>query len=91
MAKPFKKLRDLMYQMEVGQDDLCKLLLLSNGSISKRMMAKQPWTLDECYAVLEFLHQPPQRLPEFFPRNGQNEEEVKRPGRMTGGRRRVIA
>ena len=89
MAKPYKKLRDLLHEHEITQVDLAKLLLLSPGSVSNRLMAKQPWTLDECYIVLEHLNQPVSRLPELFPRGGINDAEVKRP-RFAGGRRRMV-
>lgn len=89
MAKPFKALRDLMHIEEVTQADLSKLLLLSHASVSSRMMAKQPWTLEECYAILEYLHQPAHRLHELFPRGGINDAEVKRAGRA-GYARRIV-
>lgn len=91
MAKPFKELRDALHIAEIRSVDLARELLLSTGSISNRLMAKQPWTLDECYKVLELLNRPPSDLPKLFPRNGQNDPEVKRPGHMSGRRRRVIA
>lgn len=91
MAKPFKALRDEMHIAEIRSVDLARELLLSTGSISNRLMAKQPWTLDECYKVLEMLNKPPSDLPRLFPKNGQNDPEVSRPGRISGRRRRVIA
>lgn len=89
MARPYKKLRDLMHIMEVNQADLCRVLLLSPASVSNRMMAKQPWTLEECYAILEYLQQPPHKLHEIFPRGGKNDPEVKTPGRLGFGRRTI--
>lgn len=78
MARPYAKLRGLLLEYDITQEHLARVLLLSKTSVSKRMMGHWPWQLDECYKILDMVHQPPEELHAVFPRDGINEPDVKR-------------
>lgn len=90
MAKPFQKLRLRMMEREVRNEDLARMLLTSQSAVSRRLNAKQDWSLEECYQVMEFLDLPASDMTKYFPRHGQNEAEVKRTVRLTRGQRRIV-
>lgn len=71
MSKPHAKLRGAMMANDIDSTHLANKLLRGSVYISQRMMGKQPWTLDECYQILDMLHIPYEMLPEYFPPKGR--------------------
>lgn len=78
MAKPFHKLRMRLMEFDYTQEDIARQTRLCLASVSARMMAKKPWSLDEMYILLDMIGEPPSRMHEYFPRNGQNEPGCRR-------------
>lgn len=78
MARPFKKVRDLMHEYEITVADLGREMGISSVTVSNRLNARHPWTLDEMYKFLELTDQPASRMHEIFPKDGINEPGVKR-------------
>lgn len=78
MARPFKKVRDLMHEYELTVADLSREMGISSVTVSNRLNARHPWTLDEMYKFLELTDQPASRMHEIFPKDGINEPGVKR-------------
>lgn len=66
--KPHEKLRRLMAASDIDQEYLCRKLMRGSNYISKRMMGRASWTLEECYQILDMLHVPDNQLHEMFPR-----------------------
>ncbi len=66
----FLKLRGKMKELDIDQAYLAKKIGLCEVSISLRMNRKREWTLTEIYAVMDLIHEPYERLSEFFPKDG---------------------
>lgn len=71
MTKPHKALRGALVAADIDEEYLARKLLRGVCYISQRMMGKKPWALDECYAILDLIGQPPEALPHYFPPNGK--------------------
>ncbi len=79
MARPYAKLRGLLREHEIRQEDLAVDLDLSPGSVSNRMNCKESWKVHEMWLIMNMLGLPAHKLHEIFPQNGQNETGVVRP------------
>ena len=75
MTKPFRNLRRMLAACDMDEAYLARRLLRSKRCISLRMMAKYPWTLDECYQIMDLLHIPHDQLSVYFPKDGIDAEE----------------
>jgi len=78
MARPFKKLRDMLHENEITQVDLARYLGLGTATVSNRLCNREEWRLEEMYMVMDMLHLPHTMLTELFPRKGINEAGVTR-------------
>lgn len=78
MARPFHKLRVRLTEFDYTQEDVARKTQLGVASVSARMNAHKPWNLDEMYAILDMIGEPPSRMHEYFPRGGQNEAGCQR-------------
>lgn len=70
MRKPHAKLRGALLAADMDERYLAGKLLRGTVYVSQRMMGKHPWTLDECYQILNMLHIPHDQLPVYFPPKG---------------------
>lgn len=78
MARPYKKVRNLMHEYDYTNATLAAELGISVVTISHRLNGHQPWTCDEMYKFMELTEQPFCLMHEIFPRDGINEPGVKR-------------
>ena len=76
MLPKFKKLRGRMYENQVTQEDIAKLLGRSEAYVSMRMTAKQPFDIDEVYKICEYLDVPECEIHIFFPRGGIEQKKA---------------
>lgn len=72
----YPKLRGLMMERGVDQDDLQRLLRRSPAYVSRRMCRKDDFTLSEAYTILSFLGVPAIELAVYFPE--ERETPIKR-------------
>lgn len=70
MARPHAKLRGALIAADIDGPYLARKLQRGSAYISKRMMGREPWTIAECYDILDLLHIPHNRLAEYFPPKG---------------------
>lgn len=54
---------------------LARRLLRSQRCISQRLMAQYPWTLDECYQIMDMMRIPHDQLHLYFPKDGIDTNE----------------
>ena len=78
MARPYAKLRGLMREYDYSQGELAEELGIGARTLSAKINALSPWTLDEAYRLLQMFQIPEASLHELFPKNGQNEKGVQR-------------
>ena len=76
--RPYHALRAELYGAGVTHAQLARRLRIGTTTLSRKLNAKSPWTLDECYQVLGLLGKPYEQIPQIFPRDGRNEESVYR-------------
>lgn len=69
--RKYRTLRARMAEMDVRGEDLARVLLLSEQSISHRMTGRTSWALDEAYKVLDYLSVPHEQLTAYFPAGGR--------------------
>ena len=68
--RKYRTLRARMAEMDVRGEDLARVLLLSEQSISHRMTGRTSWALDEAYKVLDYLSVPHGEIGRYFPAGG---------------------
>lgn len=73
--RPYQALRNELFINGISNPELARLLLVGSSTISRKLNGKSPWTLDECYRVLDLLGKPHSALPDLFPEKGRNTEE----------------
>lgn len=73
MARPYARLRGLMMSHDETQIDVARVLKLGVTSVSHRMTGREPWKIDEMYALMDRYHQPHDELHLVFPPGGRNE------------------
>lgn len=73
MARPYAVLRGLMAANEDTQVDVARELKLGVCSVSHRMMGREPWRVDEMYALMDRYHRPHSEMHIIFPPGGRNE------------------
>ena len=78
MAKPYKTLRDYLKQAEITSEILAQELGIGVDTVSRKLCDHSPWTSDQMWQIMEILCIPDNKLHEVFPRNGQNNKEVRR-------------
>jgi hypothetical protein len=73
----FRKLKGLMFEMDIDQAYLCKHLGKSHTYVTPRMMGRMPWSMDDAYTICDLLEIPYDQMPIYFPRGGKIIGEVK--------------
>lgn len=73
--RPYQALRNELFINGISNPALARSLLVGPATISRKLNGKSPWTLDECYRVLDLLGKPHSALPDLFPEKGRNTEE----------------
>ena len=58
--RPYHALRAALYGGGVTHDQLARRLRIGTATVSRKLNARSPWTLTECYQVMD-------RLPEREP------------------------
>ena len=72
-GKRFKRLRAELSAIDIDAEYLAELLGRENRYyIERRLRAEYPWDLTEMYQIMEILRWPIERMPELFPKNGQD-------------------
>lgn len=69
-TKPYAKLRGVMSEMDMTQEEAAINLKCSTHHISACMCGKAHWTLREAYALLKLLGLPEAEVYTYFPPNG---------------------
>lgn len=69
--RPHAKLRGAMTAADIDCEYLARKLLRGVTYVSKRMMGHEPWTLAECYQIMDLLCIPHDQLSEYFPPYGE--------------------
>lgn len=64
--RKFNKLKTLMYELNVTQDDLVPVIDRSSAYISLRLTARRPWNTDEIQLIAAFLDIPREEWLEYF-------------------------
>lgn len=64
--RKFNKLKTLMYEMNVTQDDLVPVIDRSTAYISLRLTARRPWNTDEIQQIAAFLGIPREEWLDYF-------------------------
>ena len=74
--RPYHALRAALYGGGVTHDQLARRLRIGTATVSRKLNARSPWTLAECYQVMDLLGKPYEQIPLIFPRDGRNEESA---------------
>ena len=74
--RPYHALRAALYGCGVTHEQLARRLRLGTATVSRKLNARSPWTLTECYQVMDLLGKPYEQIPQIFPRDGRNEESA---------------
>lgn len=64
--RKFNKLKTLMYELDVTQDDLVPVIDRSTAYISLRLTARRPWNTDEIQQIAAFLGIPREEWLDYF-------------------------
>lgn len=67
----FTKLRGAIIQSGYQHGELAKAIGLCPASLSSRITAKKPFTLNEMYLLMDKLNLPYSELHTYFPKNGK--------------------
>ena len=78
MARPHKKLRDILHQQEITMEVLAGEIGIATCTMSQKMNSHHPWTAEEMWKIMDILGIPDNRLHEIFPRKGRDELEATR-------------
>lgn len=78
MARPYKKVRDLMHEYDYTNETMSRELGISARALSGRLNCHYPWTSDEMWKFMDLTNQPASRMHEIFPKDGINEPGVQR-------------
>jgi len=62
----FAKLKALMFERDVTQEDLTDVVGRGRSYVSKRLNGREPWTLDDVQAVGAFLEIPREQWLDYF-------------------------
>ena len=64
--RKFNKLKTLMYELDVTQDDLVPVIGKSSAYISLRLTARKPFNTDEIQQIAAFLGIPREEWLDYF-------------------------
>lgn len=68
--RPHAKLRGAMMAADIDSRYLARKILRGQTYVSHCMMGHQPWTVEECYKILDLIHAPYSEFAEYFPPKG---------------------
>lgn len=71
MAKLYGKLRGALAEQGDNGGDLANYLDMCPQALSRRMTCVVPWTMQEAYKALDFIHKPHERVFDYFPPEGR--------------------
>lgn len=80
--KAYAKLRGRMRELDITGESLAFYLGRSKSYVSRRLVKKESWDIDDVYNVLDFLDLPLSEIYTYFPPNGGVES-----GKKTTARR----
>ncbi len=66
----FRKLRALIFENDITQADIAQKIGKSKAYVSLRMQGKYDFNLGDIYAIIEILKIPPEKVLEYFPKDG---------------------
>lgn len=66
----YRYLSGRLRQLGIRQQDLGRLLGLSQSAVSHRFCGRVPWTVDEMYHLLDICHAQPEEMHIYFPDPG---------------------
>lgn len=72
----FKKLRGKLKEIDIDQTYLAKFFDLSQASVSHRLTGKCAWTLTEMYSLMDIIKEPYEKLHEYFPKGGRDDQAI---------------
>ena len=72
----YRRLREEMSALHVTTEDLAGVLKLARSTVSRKLAGHIPWGVDEAYRVLDYMQIPAEKMYLFFPRNGEDAEEI---------------
>ena len=61
--RPYHKLRTELYIGGITAPLLARRLRIGTATVSRKLNAKSPWTLSECYQVMDLLGKPYEQIP----------------------------
>jgi len=71
MARCYGNLRGELVKQGNNGIDLANYLGICPSALSKRMTNVVPWTFEEAYKALDFIHKPHERIFDYFPPEGR--------------------
>ncbi len=70
MTRKYSFLAGRLRQLNMDQRDVGERLGICSAAVSQRFRGRTPWTLWECYEVLDLIGAQPEELTEYFPKDG---------------------
>jgi len=67
MAKPYRKLRHKMDDMDVSRKDVAKQINRHVTYVDQRLRCEHSWTIQDAYRILKFLNVSPDEISDYFP------------------------
>lgn len=80
MAKPFKKLRMLMYAEGIDQAYIAECLGRGTSYVSMRLSGIAPWDMEEVYCLCDIFDIPHDQIAEYFPREDIQKQRISAKG-----------
>ncbi len=68
--KYFRKLKTLMFEKDVDQAYIAQKIGKSKSYLSTRLQGKYDFNLGDIYAIIEILKIPPEKVLEYFQKDG---------------------
>ena len=75
MLPKFKRLRGIMYENQISQEDLSRLLGHSCAYVSLRMTGKQAFDMDDVYTICDYFEIPYADMHLYFPPGGIEQQK----------------
>ena len=66
MARPFSLLRSKLCLYGLTNEILARKLLLTPGTVSRKLNSHSPWTSDERWSIMNLINEPPHMLHHIF-------------------------
>lgn len=72
----YKRVRTVLRNSDLTQENLAEILGISSGAITDRMVGRQPFSVDQAYKFLDHFGIPHAEMHKFFPPGGIEEEPI---------------